>query len=40
MIARSVSLRLLYNSRDISADIAPFLESFTFTDSFNSADDL
>ena len=32
--ARRASLRLLYDSKDISADLAPYLKSFSFTDSF------
>ena len=38
--ARRASLRLLYDSKDISADLAPYLKSFSFTDSFEAADDL
>ena len=40
MKARRARLELLYDSADISADVAPFLRSLTFTDNFNSADDL
>lgn len=40
MRARRAWLKLLYDSADISADVAPFLRSATFTDNFNSADDL
>lgn len=38
--ARRASLRLLYDSKDISADLAPYLKSFSFTDNFEAADDL
>lgn len=38
--ARRAALKLLYDSTDISEDLAPFLKSFSFTDSFEAADDL
>ena len=38
--ARRAALKLLYDSKDISEDLAPFLKSFSFTDSFEAADDL
>ena len=40
MLARRASVKLLYNSKDISADITPYLEQLTFTDNTTSADDL
>ena len=38
--ARRATLKLLYENKDISADLAPYLKSFSFTDNFEAADDL
>lgn len=40
MKARRASARLLYDTVNISKDIAPFLKSLTFSDNFEQADDL
>ena len=40
MNARRASVKLLYDSVNISKDIAPYLKALTFTDNFEAADDL